>query len=418
MWVEVDSGSSVFWLRAHHTAYNPPKKPYYDTTNKPKSKNPLKTMKRWCKEKLSLEYASKEKVSFHLYEDHFKFSYHSTCLRISSVLFGAAFSDPKLDKRMEDSNSHGIMGISFGINTGFHHTDRRAKLVAETKKMLPIHGNIFQIAHDQGKLAEPVVAFLGPGPRAPDSIDIEGKEWSLRQRRRRGWLAVGWVKREFIRNCQQPIWCDQILLDYDKNSARKWYINLDAVMINDIVVATKQHALIDTGCAFIITGDAMFEKVKEVMGGVSTGEKTPSQFAYGGDGGFDLKSVKFVLGGKASTPSLAGDRVGGGIFALDEKDFSLGKANVDKMRKEVMLNNQKRESEYSDPAAIRNNMMISTIMKMPPNSSSLPDGLWVLGGIFIDNFVTIFDYNKKRVGFGDVPDVSPNPLVFQKTNFW
>ena len=44
--------------------------------------------------------------------------------------------------------------------------------------------------------------------------------------------------------------------------------------------------------------------------------------------------------------------------------------------------------------------MCSSIMRLP--EWDFDDKLWIIGGIFLDNVVTVFDYGERKVGFADI----------------
>lgn len=76
-------------------------------------------------------------------------------------------------------------------------------------------------------------------------------------------------------------------------------------------------------------------------------------------------------------------RLGGRTIELHPSDFSLGDLKPDSQGVTRTL---------------------SSICTLPNGSWPFADNLWVLGGIFIDNVVTIFDFGARKIGFADISE--------------
>jgi hypothetical protein len=52
--------------------------------------------------------------------------------------------------------------------------------------------------------------------------------------------------------------------------------------------------------------------------------------------------------------------------------------------------------------------LVSSIISVPPREDGDDvfegemENVWIIGGIFLDNVVTVFDFDLKRVGFADI----------------
>ena len=149
-------------------------------------------------------------------------------------------------------------------------------------------------------------------------------------------------------------WCPQIV------STNRWIVKLDRILINGKVAFENQLALIDTGTAYIVTSPGNFDKSQKSITGAEP-RKNGLMFTFPSE---SLKTVDFVFAGRS--------------ISLQPQDFRLGGIKNEAGR------------------------MCSSIVKLP--EWQFEDNLWVMGGIFLDNVVTIFDYEARKVGFADISE--------------
>lgn len=209
-----------------------------------------------------------------------------------------------------------------------------------------------------GEVKHASFSMIGPRVDPAEAKDIDEQH----RLRPRGWLVIGTVDESYYK---PPIaWCDALIKDH-----QRWVVKLDEVCINGIPICKDQLAFIDTGFSYISTSKQRFDEAMAKLNGILVKD---NMFQYPtrtleGDSENALdgpKGVSFVLGQR--------------FFALKQCDFSLGEGD---------------QPGYS----------VSSITKL----DSWPTDMWVLGGIFLDNIVTIFDYDKQRVGFADQAPQEP-----------
>jgi hypothetical protein len=208
----------------------------------------------------------------------------------------------------------------------------------------------------QGQVDRAVLTMIGPNAHQgfmPTSDTSNSPPSQLH----RGYLAIGTPYADYIGG--QTVWCN-VVNNSSAGTARTegiWVVELDKIIVNGTVMFEKQLALIDTGTALVLTSPGNFTKVKNLLKGEITKE--------GGNFVFDesaLTDISF--------------EVDTGVLNFDPSDFSIGKTAKG---------------------------VVSTISKSP---AQIPANVWVLGGIFLDNLVTIFDFDRNRLGFANVPDGS------------
>ena len=273
-----------------------------------------------------------------------------------SVSAGGLVADQQLlgaapEENIRDENrskkSNGLLGLGFAKNTL----------------------NLVETLKAQGRVKHASLSLIGPrnDPKLASKID---KNIIMQPR---GYFVIGSVDPKFYTG--DIAWCPQISPD-------RWIVKLDAVIINGVEAFTNQRALIDTGNAYITVSPQTFTSVQSFIPGSRQDPKKGLRFAFPQD---SLQSIDFVLGGRS--------------LRLNRQDFVLGNWTIGSGR-----------TGY-----------LSSIQRSPEWPAGFED-LWVLvrghlfanlcwtcadkyqGGIFLDNIVTIFDYDDRRVGFGDISD--------------
>lgn len=200
------------------------------------------------------------------------------------------------------------------------------------------------------------ISLIGPRNDPAKAAEIDAKQVM----EPRGHLIVGSVDEKYYTG--QIAWCSQIP-HVDTVVANRWVVKLDSVILNGTKTFEDQYALIDTGTAYILTSPPTFTRFRKAVGRGARPTKD-YMFAYLKN---SIKTLSFVLGGRQ--------------IDLYPADISLGDLAPDA------------------EGVIRS---LSSVCTVPEGNWLFPDNLWVLGGIFIDNVVTIFDYGNKRVGFADI----------------
>ncbi|KAF8539455.1 aspartic peptidase domain-containing protein [Trichophaea hybrida] len=144
----------------------------------------------------------------------------------------------------------------------------------------------------------------------------------------------------------------------------RWIVKLDGVRVNGRVVFRNQLALVDTGTAYIVTSDVVFGSFMGVIHGAEMVKGRKGMFSFPEE---SLRSVEFVFGGRS--------------LELRRQDFGLG----------GLVEGEERR-------------MVSSIVSLQDGGEAFGgmEHLWVIGGIFLDNVVTVFDYAEKRVGFATI----------------
>lgn len=212
--------------------------------------------------------------------------------------------------------------------------------------------NLVESLQSEDKLKYASFSLIGPRVKPEDAKRID-QEHVMQPR---GWFVIGSVDNKFYTG--DIAWCPTL------PNVDRWVVELDAVIFNDEVKFTKQKALIDTGTAFMLVSQNKLKAVQSAISGSSMVGKDGILLGYPSD---KLTSVSFKLGGRS--------------FRLQTADFTLG---------------QKEKVGNQD-------LLVSSICSLK-GRWPFDEDLWILGGIFLDNIVTIFDFEKKALGFADVSD--------------
>ena len=210
--------------------------------------------------------------------------------------------------------------------------------------------NLVQTLYDMGMVKHPSFALIGPrvDPKLAEKID---KKVIMQPR---GTFVIGSVDPAYYTG--SIAWCPQIV------ATNRWIVNLDKILINGKVAFENQRALIDTGTAYIVASPGNYDKAQTFIDGAKPIEQRKGlMFSFPSE---NLTSVGFVFGGRE--------------ISLKPQDFGLGGIKT------------------------QSNRMCSSILKLP--SWDFDDNLWVIGGIFLDNVVTVFDYKERKVGFADISE--------------
>ena len=259
-----------------------------------------------------------------------------------------------MGKAMRESRANGLMGLGTRLDGS-----------AEARRR-----NLAQTLFADGRIKFPSFSMVGPrnDPVAARKLIAE-KTWQ----QPRGEFVIGALPTE-VQDEGGITWCR-----LGSKDPYRWVIRLNEVVVNDEVLFEDQYAFIDTGTSYVLTSGSNFTQVKEKLQGkpfVIDGKSSNQLFVYAEK---SLKSIKFNFGQK-SDDGPGQDR----SFPLTNEDLSLGR----------------------DP----DQRCVSSIA----TSSTFPfeDNYWVLGGIFIDNFVVTFDFaeNDRKIGFatlGSTLDLAP-----------
>ena len=210
--------------------------------------------------------------------------------------------------------------------------------------------NLVQTLYDLRLVKHASFALIGPrvDPKLAEKIDRQ----VIMQPR--GTFVLGSVDPAYYTG--QIAWCPQII------STNRWIVKLDKITINGKVAFEDQLALIDTGSAYIIASPSNFDKTQTfIPGATPLQSKKGNMFVFPGE---NLKYVGFTLGGRQ--------------IRLQPQDFGLGGVTS------------------------QGGKLCSSIVRL--SDWEFPSNLWVIGGIFLDNVVTIFDYDERKVGFADISE--------------
>jgi len=266
----------------------------------------------------------------------------------AQTLGAAAIHNIKDAFRSKSSN--GLLGLGFLLLTA----DTNADAVLD---------NIVLTLHKNRRLKYASMSIIGPrnDPKLAAQIDKN----AIMQPR--GWFVIGSVDPKFYSGSIS--WCPQIVPD-------RWIVALDQVLINGEVVLENQRALIDTGTPYMVASPSNYEKViSKIMGASKWSQKQGLYFTYPKP---NLEKVSFVFSGRT--------------FNLFPQDFSLGGIKLF----------QKRKDSTAEPAEKDQPRLVSSIVRLA--SWQFDEDLWIIGGIFLDNVVTIFDFSERKVGFADISE--------------
>ena len=254
---------------------------------------------------------------------------------------------PKLAQDFAASKANGVLGLGFGL----------------PGSKIPRHPNLVQNLKSENAVKHASFSIVGPrtDPEAAARIDAEGTKQP------RGSFVIGSVDPQFYTG--DIAWCEQ-LPDQDR-----WIVRLDEVRINGKTAYRNQLALIDTGTALIRVSPETFRQIWMGIPGAKLygkGTDTKTMFTYPVKA---IESISFVFGGRG--------------FKMTQMDLTLGRV---------------KEGGVDE--------MCSSICRTAAGTwNQMPKELWILGGIFLDNLVTIFDFDARKIGFADISPDEPKNIV-------
>lgn len=218
----------------------------------------------------------------------------------------------------------------------------------------PSYPNLVQTLLSENAIKFASFSLIGPRNDPADAAKIDAN--AIKQPR--GFFVIGAVSPDFYTG--EIAWCPQT---YDSN---RWIVKLDAVRINETTAFTDQLALIDTGTALINTSPDTFGKILTL---VPDSKLLPSRrmFSYPKSA---IETISFVFSERE--------------FKLSQEDLSLGR--------------------IKESATDRRCSSICRTGSSQWERCRFPDNLWVIGGIFLDNLVSIFDFEEKKIGFATISD--------------
>jgi hypothetical protein len=240
-----------------------------------------------------------------------------------------------------------------GIREGFWESKSNGILgLAPT----PGKGNLVRTLKKQGRIRDAYIALVGcrNDPKLEEVRDI------TRTLQPRGRLVVGDLPRDMYEG--DIAWCPVV----KRGGVDRWLVKMKEVRINGRTVFRDQFALVDTGTAYITVSGRVFEGVKAAIPGAKDLEGRGGMFSFP-EG--ELEGIGFCFGGRE--------------MKMTRQDFGLGG-----MREKGRL--------------------VSSIISVPPREDGDDvfegemENVWIIGGIFLDNVVTVFDFDLKRVGFADI----------------
>lgn len=230
----------------------------------------------------------------------------------------------------------------------------------------PDDDNLVQNLQQQGVIKYASITLVGPRNDPKKAGEIDAKAIM----EPRGYLIVGSVDPKYYTG--DIAWCPRVS-DLDGMAQNRWVVKLDSVSLNGKVVFQNQYALIDTGTSYIMTSPTSLDQFRRQITGAKITPSKKYMFMYPPS---SITSVSFVLGGRE--------------IQLHPSDFSLGEIKPDS----------------------KGNLWALSSICTVPGGWPFPDNLWILGGIFIDNVVSIFDFGEKKIGFADI---SENDLASEVT---
>jgi hypothetical protein len=221
---------------------------------------------------------------------------------------------------------------------------------------VPYHPNLVQNFAKDGKLKHASFTMIGPRSEPANSKPI-----NERKEKNRGWFVLGTLDPKYHRGIT---WCDFV-----ENQKHLWAVRLNSVSVNGVVICKDQIAIIDSGTSYLVTRKENLDSATPLMKGIRSTEGII--YPPG-----SLIDMSFTFGPPALERS----------FKLNREDLSLGPS-------EDATNPKWLRSPLVNPAGF---------------DELFGQNYWVLGGIFIDNMITIFDYtDKKKIGFAEKSDVDP-----------
>ncbi|KAG8361337.1 hypothetical protein FVEN_g1017 [Fusarium venenatum] len=217
---------------------------------------------------------------------------------------------------------------------------------------IPFHRTLVVHLMESGMIKRASFALIGPRSEPAGSIRLNDQ-----RTRDRGWLVIGSLPDSYHNGIT---WCPALADKY-----RAWVIRLNKVTVNGIVVCEDQLALVDTGSSYLTTTEDNCREIAKVIQG-----KANNRIVAYPNG--NLREFSFTFG----------DAAGEATFGLNKEDLSLGPVSG------------------SGDGFLRSPVTYMSFGNKKYN--------WVLGGIFIDNMISIYDYTgEPRVGFASRSDVNP-----------
>jgi len=215
---------------------------------------------------------------------------------------------------------------------------------------IPFHRTLVVHLMESGMIKRASFAMIGPRSEPFGTVRPDGEKT-----RDRGWLVIGNLPDKYHNGIT---WCPALAEQY-----RAWVIRLNKVAVNGMVICENQLALIDTGSSYLTTTEDYCQDIAKTVQG-----KSSNRIVTYPSGGLNEFSFTFGDAGREAT------------FRLNKEDLSLGPVpGSDSLRSPV------------------------TYMSFGNKKYT-----WILGGIFIDNMVTIFDYTgEQRIGFATRSDLDP-----------
>ncbi|KAL8733468.1 MAG: hypothetical protein Q9166_002094 [cf. Caloplaca sp. 2 TL-2023] len=322
-YVDLDTGSSLFWLQSILDPNFDPEIPGQD------SYCPRKSLAAVDQDQSDrAKYGDGDLVTVSLFKDRVTVGKKL----VPSVLIGAAPTS-QVKVGFQISKANGLLGLGFPTDPA--NAGRR---------------NLVQTLFDQRMVKHASFALIGPrvDPKLAEKIDNK----TIMQPR--GTFVIGSVDPAYYTG--SIAWCPQTV------AKNRWIVKLDRILINGQVAFENQLALVDTGTAYLVASPANYDKTQKYITGAAPIEKKGgNMFSFPSE---SLQKVGFVFGGRE--------------FRLHPQDFGLGGVQS------------------------QSGKMCSSIVRLP--EWQFEDNLWVIGGIFLDNVVTIFDYEARKVGFADISE--------------
>ncbi|XEV07161.1 hypothetical protein FSHL1_012448 [Fusarium sambucinum] len=217
---------------------------------------------------------------------------------------------------------------------------------------IPFHRTLVVHLMESGMIKRASFALIGPRSEPAGSIRSNDEKT-----RDRGWLVIGSLPDSYHNGIT---WCPALADKY-----RAWVVRLNKVTVNGVVVCEDQLALIDTGSSFLTTTEDNCREIAKVIQGKANN-----------------RIVAYPSGGLTEFSFTFGDAAGEATFGLNKEDLSLGPVSG------------------STDGLLRSPVTYMSFGTKKYN--------WVLGGIFIDNMISIYDYTgEPRIGFASRSDVNP-----------
>ncbi|KAF4621925.1 hypothetical protein G7Y89_g14418 [Cudoniella acicularis] len=220
---------------------------------------------------------------------------------------------------------------------------------------VPFHRTLIVQLKEAGLIKRACFALIGPRAEPAGNYRLND-----RKEKDRGWLVIGNLEDRYHNGIT---WCRALVEEH-----RQWVVRLNKVTVNGVVICEDQIALMDTGSSYLATSKAHIDRIAEVIEG-KVSKSGNIVYTAGA-----LEKVAFTFGDTAEAS-----------FLLNDEDLSIGAVS------------------NTNPSELR-----SPFMHLKALDSEEKKDFWILGGIFIDNMVTIFDYTgKMRIGFASKSAIDP-----------